>query len=179
MRFNRIWAMPSGNTFEIAPIGALVKSYLAESQVSVDPFARNKRWATHTNDINPDTSAEYHLEATDFLRLLIKHGVQADLLIFDPPYSPRQVADCYAAAGITPSQKDTQNGRWYAECRDLALKVLTEKAMVISCGWNSVGMGSSRGFVMDEVLMVYHGGAHNDTIVTVERRLPEDQHSLF
>jgi hypothetical protein len=51
----REWAMPSHETFDIPPIAAFVQKYLRESQVSVDPFARNRRWATYTNDLDPNT----------------------------------------------------------------------------------------------------------------------------
>lgn len=71
MIINRVWAMPSADTFDIAPIGDLVKRYLSQSKISIDPFARNKRWATYTNDLNPITDAEYHMMASDFLKMLV------------------------------------------------------------------------------------------------------------
>ena len=40
--------------------------------------------------------------------------------------------------------------------------------IVLSCGWNSMGIGKTRGFEIIEILLVAHGGAKNDTIVTVE-----------
>lgn len=70
--------MPNGDTFSVPVIGAWVRRYLADSKCSVDPFARNKRWATHTNDLNPATEAEHHMEARDFLRLMVERGVRAD-----------------------------------------------------------------------------------------------------
>lgn len=36
--------------------------------------------------------------------------------------------------------------------------------------WNSGGFGKNLGFEMIEILLVPHGGHHNDTIVTVERK---------
>lgn len=170
--------MPSKDTFDCKPIGALVRKYLQESQVSIDPFARNKRWATYTNDLNPNTAADYHMNAPDFLRMLADQNVKADLLIFDPPYSPRQITECYSEAGLKAGMIETQNARLYSECRDTAMSILTEGAIVISCGWNSAGMGASRGFDLQEILMVCHGGAHNDTIVVVEKR-DSRQHELF
>ncbi len=41
----------------------------------------------------------------------------------------------------------------------------------ISFGWNSSGFGKKRGFEIIEILLVAHGGRHNDTIVTVERKV--------
>lgn len=42
--------------------------------------------------------------------------------------------------------------------------------IVICFGWNSGGFGKGLGFEMLEILLVPHGGAHHDTIVTVERK---------
>jgi len=165
----RVWAMPSKNTFDIPAIGALVKQYLYAAKVSVDPFARNNRWATHTNDLNPNTAAEHHMDAEDFLHALRDEGVLCDLAILDPPYSPRQISECYKAAGLTVGMAETQNAALYSRVRHALSQVLTPDAIVISCGWNSSGMGSSYGMEIAEMLIVCHGSAHNDTIVTVER----------
>ena len=65
MKMSRVWAMPSGDTFSIPPIGDFVQRYLDVANVSIDPFARNTNLATHTNDLNPDTTAAYHLKADE------------------------------------------------------------------------------------------------------------------
>lgn len=88
MKITRTWAMPNSETFKIPPIGDFVRRYLEGSRVSVDPFARNNRWATFSNDLNPATEACAHMDAEDFLTELLKCDVMADLVIIDPPYSP-------------------------------------------------------------------------------------------
>lgn len=45
--------------------------------------------------------------------------------------------------------------------------------IVISFGWNSNGIGKTKGLEIIEILIVAHGGQHNDTICTVERMLPK------
>lgn len=175
----RVWAMPSKNTFDIPPIRALVKTYLYASNVSVDPFARNNRWATHTNDLNPDTAAEFHLDAEDFLHTLRDDGILCDLAILDPPYSPRQISECYKAAGLTVGMAETQNAALYARVRHALSQVLTPDAIVISCGWNSSGLGRDYGMEIAEMLIVCHGSAHNDTICVVERSTPITQTEMF
>ena len=50
-------------------------------------------------------------------------------------------------------------------------RIVHKGGIVISCGWNSGGIGRSNGFELEEVLLVPHGGWHNDTIVTVDRKL--------
>jgi hypothetical protein len=51
----------TGQVLSRVEIGGFVKKYLIKVKVSVDPFARNNRWATYTNDLNPDTAAQTHL----------------------------------------------------------------------------------------------------------------------
>lgn len=171
MKFSRQWAMPNADTFSVPCIGDFVKSYL--TGVSVDPFARNKRWATYTNDLNPNTEAEYHMDAVDFLLSL---ELKADTIILDPPYSPGQIKDCYAESGKSFGMIDAQNGLLYASVRTAARRLCKKGTVVLSFGWNSCGMG--KGFEIEEIMLVAHGGAHNDTICMAERMVAE-QSSLF
>ena len=160
--------MPSADTFTVRPIGAFVQKYLADSQVSIDPFARNNLWATYRNDINPQTVAQWHMDAEEFLKLMSgQHAGSVDLAILDPPYSPRQVSESYRAAGLEVRQADTQNAALYKRVKAALLPLLAPRATVLSFGWNSAGMG--KGFTPIEYLLVGHGGAHNDTICVAER----------
>lgn len=178
MKFTREWAMPSGDTFSVKPIGDFVRSYLDAATVSVDPFARDKRWATHTNDLNPATQAEHHMDAEKFLLMLATRDVKADLVIFDPPYSPRQISECYKSVGLEVGMKETQSSLLYQRVRKAIVPILTEDAIVLSFGWNSVGMGKKHGFDIIEILLCCHGGAHNDTICIAEKRIQKTQHEL-
>jgi hypothetical protein len=166
--------MPNADTFSVPTIGGFVKKYLMASTVSIDPFARNKRWATYTNDLNPETAAEYHMEAGDFLKHLADKQVKADLLIFDPPYSPRQVKECYDGIGRKMQMEDGQTARMRKVWKDLMLPLLTDNATVLTFGWNSVGMGLKNGFEIVEIMLVCHGADHNDTICLAERKTPRE-----
>lgn len=161
--------MPSADTFSVPEIGEFVKSYLRQSKVSIDPFARNKRWATYTNDLNPETEAEYHMDAADFLKMLLEKSVKADLVIFDPPYSREQVKSVYSGIGRHYGIEDSQahSANWRKE-RDIINEILDVDGLVLSFGWNSSGMGKSRKYRPVELLIVNHGGAHNDTICMAE-----------
>lgn len=179
MKFERVWAMPNADTFSVPPIGDFVKRYLASSKSSVDSFARNKRWATYTNDLNPNTEAEHHMDAEAFLVMLASRGVKCDLAILDPPYSPRQISECYKEAGVNVGMKETQNAALYSRVKSALMNVLSEDAVVLSFGWNSAGMGLKHGFEIEEVLLCCHGAAHNDTICLAERRKSDRQKFLF
>ena len=161
---SRAWAMPTRDTFSCPPITALVKKHLIG--VSVDPFARNNAWATFRNDLDPSTASEYHMDAEAFLDLLASRGVVADCILIDPPYSPRQISECYSSIGLKPTRQDTQNAALYARVRRAARKLCKAGTKVLSFGWNSAGMGE--GFDTLEILLVAHGGAHNDTICLVQ-----------
>jgi len=172
MIINRVWAMPAKDTFDCIPIGNLVQKYLKQSKISIDPFARNKRWATYTNDLSPETLSEYHMEARKFLDMLIARGIQADLVICDPPYSQVQVSRAYKNIGREYKPfGDDNNATLYKQVRDKLNRLLLYDGIAVSLGWNSAGFGLSRGYEILEILLVCHGGAHNDTIITVERKI--------
>jgi hypothetical protein len=179
MIITRAWAMPSPNTFSIQPIKDLLGRYIRPSMVVVDAFARNSRLAgEYSNDLNPATDAEFHMDGVAFLQMLAIDSVRADVILIDPPYSPRQISECYKQVGREVGMAETQNARLYKDVKDAADFLVKEGGIVICCGWNSAGMGISRGYQLQEILLVAHGGAHNDTIVTVEKRVAERQLAL-
>jgi len=171
IKFSRIFSMPNSSTFEIAPIRNFVKKYLNNSKISIDPFARNQEFATYTNDLDPDTKAKYHLPAEEFLIKLKNDNIKADLIIFDPPYSPRQISECYKNIGKKCNMEDTQSGKLYSKIKNLINDLLEPQGHVLSFGWNSVGMGRKYNYLTEEILLVCHGGAHNDTICLSERKV--------
>ena len=173
MKMSRVWAMPTKDTFDCKPIGELVRRYLGQSEVSVDPFARNKRWATYTNDLDPRTLADWHMDARDFLEMLCEQRIAADLIIFDPPYSPRQIKECYDGIGLKMRSEDAWRTNGWTPEKDLANTLLVVGGVFLYFGWDSVAMGKGRGFEIEEMLLVCHGPGHNDTICTVERKIGE------
>jgi hypothetical protein len=167
---SRVWAMPSPQTFSIPPIGELLDRWLAGRQVVVDPFANACTRGTVTNDLDPKQPTQYHLEAVEFCAVIKAAGCLADAVLFDPPYSPRQISESYKSVGLPVGMAETQNGRFYKAVRDGLDAILLPGAVAVSCGWNSGGFGTTRGYTLVEILLVAHGGAHNDTIVTVETK---------
>ena len=166
---SRTWAMPNADTFQVSPIREFVIRWLRGSSLSLDPFARNSALATFANDIDPETSAEYHLDAEAFVALKASQGVKADLVLFDPPYSPDQAARAYRKVRLKKDRGGSHNGELYARVRNALMGILTPQAVVLSFGWNTAGMGKGRGFEPVELLVVCHGGAHNDTLCLAER----------
>lgn len=167
MKISRTWAMPSADTFQIPAVNRFLLRHLNGCKCIVDPFSRNNAIAHHSNDINPSTTAQNHMDARDFLRMLIEKQVRADAILFDPPYSPRQVSECYANFGARPNMEDTQTAKLKKECRDLFRQLIVSGGKVLSFGWNTTGMGKR--WNCEEILIVAHGGDHNDTLCMAER----------
>lgn len=165
MQIDRVWAMPNSETFSIKPIKELLQSEVTTG-IWLDPFARNSKVATITNDLNPACGTDYHMEAGDFLRQFSQE--YADGILFDPPYSPRQIKECYQGIGLTEYNTKMD---FYSSVKDEVTRVVKRGGKVVSFGWSSMGMGKNRGFEMIKILMIPHGGNKNDTIVTVERKL--------
>jgi hypothetical protein len=164
--FRRVWAMPSPWTFQINPIGKLVAAYVGDGKGWVDPFAGRTSPAEITNDLNPDLPTTYHLEALEFATMLTGRykGV-----LYDPPYSFRQISEHYKSLGLKASKTDTSMA-FYEKVKSALCEKIEPGGIAISCGWNTNGFGKARGFEIIEILAVAHGGSKNDTLVTVERK---------
>lgn len=163
---NRRWAMPSRHTFKIKPIAELIGRYIGGGKGWIDPFGGENSPAEITNDLNPNKPTTYHLHAKEFAAML---PGQYKGVLFDPPYSLRQVKECYDAIGVKLFQEDTQ--RFPQNVKELIAPKIIIGGIAITFGWNSQGFGKNLGFEMIEILLVPHGRSHNDTIVTVEQRV--------
>ncbi|MFH0794502.1 MAG: adenine-specific DNA methylase [Pseudomonadota bacterium] len=178
MRIDRAWAMPNKWTFKIKPIARLLAEEMDEGGWWVDPFAGMNSPARMTNDVNPAMGALYHEDALVFLRMqvsmldMMPASEAFDGGLFDPPYSVTQVQRSYLKLGLDIRPEMTQWTYW-AACLDEMARVIKIGGKLIRFGWNSNGAGRSRGFRKDRILLVCHGGGHNDTIVTVETKIED------
>lgn len=175
VKFSRAWAMPNKWTFRIAPIADLLARYIPNPNEWIDPFAGWTSPARHKNDINPDAPVEFHEDAEVF----VKRFESVEGFLFDPPYSPRQISECYKSLGLKVGMKETQSAVLYQRVKDAVAPRIKVGGSAISFGWNTVGMGIKRGFEIKEILLVCHGGAHNDTIVTIEQKTENHQRDIF
>ena len=170
MEINRIWEMPNSKTFRIKAIKNIILKY-AKGKV-LDPFANEmsiKEYLTNceyiSNDLDSEFNTDYHLEAQDFMELFDDNSV--DVVLFDPPYSGRQVSECYKKLGKTVTMADTNSG-YFTKFKKEISRILKPNGICISCGWNTNGIGKKYGFEIIEILDVAHGSMHNDTLVTIE-----------
>lgn len=170
MTIERIWAMPNKNTFEIKPIHDLIMKEIASGGVWIDPFANRNRIAKITNDLNTKYDTDYHLDALEFLKLFDDNSI--DGILYDPPYSPNQVKTCYEGVGYAVSQEETSAAFWSRHKQEIS-RIVKDGGKVLTFGWNSGGIGTKYGFQIKHILLVPHGGWHNDTICTVEIKTNE------
>jgi len=168
LKIERIWAMPNKWTFTIKPITELLSEEVnTDKEHWCDPFAGLNSPAQVTNDLNTDMPTTHHMEALEFLKSLDDNSF--DGVLYDPPYSPRQVKECYDNIAI-----QGWGGKWdgrttfWSKTMDEVARILKPNGKLICFGWTSMGGAMSRGFEMQRILLVPHGGRKNDTIVTVE-----------
>lgn len=171
MEINRIWCMPNKNTFDIKPVNELINKYIAklpQNPTIIDPFANKNKIANITNDLDPQYNTTYNMDATEFLKLLADNS--GDMVLWDPPFSPRQVSEAYKKFDMSVNMETTQASYWSKQKEQIG-RIVKKDGYVITCGWNSGGVGKKYGFEIVEVLLVPHGGWHNDTIITVEKKI--------
>lgn len=164
VHMSTVWAVPSRWTFQIPPIAAFIKRHLPRG-VIVDPFCGTSTLATLAQDLAQDG-----VDAGQYCERLRFEGVVADAVLFDPPYSPRQISECYKSIGLKATGKDTQNAALYARVRRPLTAILKRGGVALSFGWQSSGF-SKKEFRTTEILLVQHGGAHNDTICVAQVKL--------
>lgn len=179
MECHRNWAMPNKNTFKIKPLYTQIDSVLTkfknQDSTVIDPFSNahevlSRLTETYgikliTNDLNPEFDTDYHLDALEFLKLQPDNS--AEVIMYDPPFSLRQVSESYKSFGIEVTMETTQ-ASWRARHLDEIKRIIKPNGIVCCFGWNSNGVGLKREFKLDDIELVAHGGSHNDTIMTVE-----------
>ena len=177
MIITREWSMPNSRTFKIKPIKNIIERYqeeLVSNSLVLDPFSNQnividrERLNLITNDIDPQYDTDYSLDALDFLKMFSDESV--DLVLYDPPYSPRQVSEVYKKLDMSVNMQTTQASYWGNTKKEIS-RIVKKGGYVLTFGWNSGGIGKTKGFEIVEILIVAHGGWHNDTIVTVEKKI--------
>ena len=173
MLITRKWAMPNGKTFRISPIKEFVEDAVLSVHadgVIVDPFANECLYGTVRNDLNPEFSTDFHMDALAFLKQ--QPDESADLVLYDPPYSITQAATLYKAYSKEKLEINVANMKYWAECKNNIARIVKPGGVCLGFGWNTNGIGKGRGFSIDEILIVAHGGSKNDTLCGKETKRP-------
>lgn len=164
MQFRVDFSQPTPWTFTMPPVRAFLGRWLDGCGMIIDPFCGRSIIGTLRNDL-----ADGGVDAGDWCKSLLEDwSGMADAVIFDPPYSPTQVKRSYAGIGLKPKKRDTQTGRLYRDVRSSLRALLKPGGVALSFGWSSTGFG--RAWPTQEILLVRHGGAHNDTICVAQTK---------
>ena len=148
MIIERYWAMPSHQTFTIKPFKELIEKELGSEYIDPFPYP-------------------FKQDAIEYLKTIEDNS--ENYLVFDPPYSQRQLREMYDNNGL--SLDNPMNNSYWANCRKEISRIIKKNGKVISFGWNSNGIGKKYGFEITKVVLVAHGSQHNDTIATVEVKI--------
>ena len=174
MKIERKWAIPNKWTFKIKPIAFLLQEEKAMGLMRegkwCDPFAGKLSPADIRNDLNPENTAEFHLDALEFLRL--QKTEDFDGVLFDPPYSFTQASKQYKNFGkeklkVGLRSQPINKGYW-TDVKKEVIRILKSGGKIIQCGWNTNAFLKETGGEITRILIVAHGSGRNDTLVTVE-----------
>lgn len=163
MEIIRYWEMPNKYTFKMKSVASILKEYV--NGVWADPFSGKFSPATMRNDADSNMPSESHIDGLDFLKTIKSDSL--DGVLFDPPYSVEQALRKYK-----PKHKGTAGrAEYWAKCKNEIQRIIHKNGHAICFGWDSNGIGKSRGFFLEHVALICHGACHNDTIVTVETKI--------
>ena len=137
--------MPSHRTFDIKPIKKFIEENIESDYVDPFPYPFKEDAITYLKKIK--TTSKFSL-------------------VFDPPYSQRQLKEMYHSNGL--SLDHPMNNSYWTNCKKEIARIIKPNGKVISFGWNSGGIGKKNGFEIEKILLVNHGSQHNDTICTLE-----------
>ena len=155
MKIERHWCMPNHKTFEMSPVKKLIKEELDNEYV--DPFPH-----------------PFKQDAIEYLKSFKNNSVNG--LVFDTPYSQYQLNLMYKGLGKyfhnSPDKNpDDRITKYWSNCKKEIERIARIGATVISFGWNTNGIGKSYNFKIERILILAHGGRHNDTLITVEKKI--------
>jgi len=161
MEFDYIKCPLHRYTFSVRPIrewveknceGKTLNLFAGKTKLNIDEVR---------NDLDNEALCDYHVDALEFVRTWGGDSFQTILL--DPPYAYRKSMEMYKGNVCSP----------FRQLKDEIVKILSVGGKIITFGYHSNTMGASRGFVVEKICLLSHGGAIHDTVVSVERKIQD------
>jgi hypothetical protein len=149
--------MPKKAITHIPAINDLLVEEMADGDWLIDLFE------TESGGYAPNRLNQQRMDNLDIDGLM---RLTLDGVLFNPPISFAQAAAYHKAVGYSWDGRSS----WWSGMKDQAAQLITNGGKAICLSWDSTGFGASRGFVLERLLIVNHGGHWRDTIVTVERK---------
>ena len=157
--FTYLTQPPARYTFEMPQLKAWVEQWCRGQTLNLfGGKIRLKIDEEISNDIDTTMPTIHHMDAMQLVDSWT--GPPFDTIVLDPPYNLRKAREKY-------------NGRFigsFTKIKDHLIPIMAERARVISLGYDTVGMSRRRGFHKIAIVVVCHGGDHNDTLGVVEER---------
>ena len=164
MEFTYLKQPPRRYTFEQPELKAWVEGHCVG--VVLNLFAG--RTLLNVNEVRVDvdesTPADYHVDAYEFLSIAQYKQMSFNTVILDPPYNLRKSREKYG---------DRQIGS-FTKIKDALPALVADGGVVITLGYDTVGMSRSRGFDKVAICVICHGGDVIDTLCVVERKVDAD-----
>jgi len=113
-------------------------------------------------DIDKNALADYYMDAFKFVIHAKLTKMEFDTVILDPPYNLRKSREKYGGRYIGS----------FTKIKNALLSILSEEAIIITLGYDTVGMSKKRGFKKMAICVICHNGDHNDTLCLVEKKIP-------
>ena len=120
-----------------------VPNYSAQSS-EIEWTEQNTENVQNNNWSNVKTASE------DFLKNFDDESI--DGVLYDPPYSPRQVSECYNDFGYNVTWDTTKASFWGNHKKEIS-RIVKIGGKVITFGWNSGGIGYKYGFEIERILL--------------------------
>lgn len=157
LKFDFIKAPLNRYTFSIKPIREWVEKEVEGLVLNLYAGKVKLKCNEIRVDLDPETKPDYCMDVLQFVKQY--KGEKFNTILLDPPYSDRKSMEMYGDRMASPFQR----------LKEEMPGIIAPNGKIITFGHHSVVLGKSRGFTLEKVAILSHGGAIHDTIVSVER----------
>ena len=160
MEFTYLVQPPKRFTFEMPKLRAWIEAQCVGRGCVLNLFAGKTllNLPEFRVDLDKESPADWHGDAFEFVQGCTK---SFDAVILDPPYNIRKAREKYGERWIGQ----------FTKIKNALPRIVVPGGIVITLGYDTVGMSMSRGFRKIGICVICHNGDHNDTLVVVERKL--------
>lgn len=159
MEFTYLSQPPKRYTFQQPKLKKWVESYCKGKVLNLFAGKTKLNVDEYRVDAYLFMIADYYGDAYEFVT---NTDMKFDTIILDPPYNLRKAREKYNGVYIGS----------FTKIKNKLNHILNSNGIVITLGYDTVGMSKSRGFEKIAICVICHNGDHNDTLCLVERKLP-------
>lgn len=148
-------------TFDAKKVKKIVESHCKGKVLNL--FAgKNKLSVEETRvDLSDEFKPDFNMNAEDYLNYVLSKGFTFDTIIYDPPWNERKSKEFY-------------NGNYigkFTKLKDNIVKILTEKGIIISVGYEISNFGKKRLMEVKTVYTVNPFGEIRPYFISIEKKV--------